>query len=86
MKYKRWVKRLKIKNNKNIKYDYTLTIDYLQLLMKYLGKYLNISSDLIKLLIKNNEISLLDIIFSNLKFYYVHLFIYYYYLILFLVI
>ena len=54
--------------------------------MKYLGKYLNISSDLIKLLIKNNEISLLDIIFSNLKFYYVHLFIYYYYLILFLVI
>jgi len=37
--------------------------------MKYCTKYLNVSSDLIKILIKDEKINLLDIIFSYFKFY-----------------
>jgi len=37
--------------------------------MKNFTKYFSISSNLIKKLIKEEEISLLDIIFENLKFY-----------------
>ena len=67
----------KYKNNKNNKIDIIfelynnnlLTVERLQFILSDCSKYLNISSDLIKKkLIKNEEISLLDIIFNNLIF------------------
>jgi len=50
--------------NKNI-----LTVVRLQFTMEYCTYYLNISSNLIKRLMKDENVSLLDIIFSKLKFY-----------------
>ena len=44
-----------------------LTSDRLQFIMKYCTKYLNVSSDLIKRLMKDKNVTLLDTIFSNLK-------------------
>ena len=65
------------KNNKNDINDIIielynnnfLTVDRLQFIMKYCTKYLNISSNLIKRLVKEENIKLLDIIFNSLKFY-----------------
>jgi len=71
------IKELSNNNNNNIKNDiifemynnYLLTVDRLKFIMKYCTKYLNISSELIKKLIKNDKVIFLDIIFGNLKFY-----------------
>jgi len=46
-----------------------LTIERLQFIMKYCINYFNISSDLIKKLLKDEKVTLLDVIFSNFKFY-----------------
>ena len=46
-----------------------LTADRLDFIMKNCTKYLNISSNLIKCLLRNREVNLLDIIFSHYKFY-----------------
>jgi len=60
------------KNEKDVIYALynkkLLTIERLQFLMKYSN--FNVSSNLIKILIKNSEISLLYIIFGYLKFFY----------------
>ena len=63
-----------IKNNENdilfeMYKNNLLTIERLQFIMKYCTKYLNISSKLIKKLIKDRNATLLDVIFSHLKFY-----------------
>jgi len=62
------------KNNKNdiifeIYNNKLLTSKRLKFLMNYCIKYFNISSNLIKKLMKDEEVNLLDIIFSNLKFF-----------------
>jgi len=46
-----------------------LTSELLHSIMKACSKYFNKSSNLIKLLIEDEEIALLDIIFNGLKFY-----------------
>jgi len=46
-----------------------LTVERFQFIMKECTKYLNISSNLVKRLIKDRNVNLLDIIFSHFKFY-----------------
>ena len=46
-----------------------LISEHLQFIIEYCNKYLNISSDFINKLIKDENVTLLDIIFSHLKFY-----------------
>ena len=65
------------KNKKNNKKDFCfelynnnlLTMKRLQFLINYSNKYYNISSNFIKILIKDKNVSLLNIIFNHLKFY-----------------
>ena len=71
------IEKLSKEINKNSKNDVIfelynnklLTSERLQFLMNEFLKYFNISSNLIKTLIKDENVSLLDIIFSHLKFY-----------------
>ena len=64
-------------NNKNNKVDVIfelynnnlLTPERLSFLMKTCNKYFNVSSNLVKSLIEEEKVSLLDIIFNSLKFY-----------------
>jgi len=46
-----------------------LTVDRLQFIMNYCTQCLNISSNLIKRLVKKRRVTLLDIIFNSLKIY-----------------
>jgi len=63
------------KNNKNIDVvfniynNYSLSFERLQFIMENCTKYLNISSKLIKQLMKDDKSTLLDFIFDNFKFY-----------------
>jgi len=64
---------ININNEKDIIFELynnkLLTSERLQFIMKYCNKYFNISSTLIKRLMKDKNVSLLDIIFSYFKFY-----------------
>jgi len=60
-------------NNKDIVYEIynngLLTSERLHFIVKSVYKYLTITSTLIKELLKEDDFELLDIIFSNIKFY-----------------